>query len=134
MPMTKKNGKPRKKELPGTIRRSPKKAQRTFAEARDNALEEYGEGERAYRVAYAALKRTYQKVGDHWEKKDHPGPSDPRAKNPRARENEGETFGGVDVEGSTREQLMRRAASLNVRGRSRMTKHEVAAAIARKQD
>jgi cation transport regulator ChaB len=132
--MTKKNGKPRKKELPGTIRRSPKKAQRTFAEARDNALEEYGEGERAYRVAYAALKRTYQKVGDHWEKKDHPGPSDPRAKNPRARENEGETFGGVDVEGSTREQLMRRAASLNVRGRSRMTKHEVAAAIARKQD
>jgi cation transport regulator ChaB len=134
MPMTRKSGKPRKEELPGTIQRSPKEAQETFAKTHDHAVEEYGEGERAHRVAYAALKPKFQKVGDHWEKKRAKGPSDPRSKNPRARENKGETFGGVDFEGSSKDELMRRAASLDIRGRSKMTKKELAAAIARKQD
>jgi cation transport regulator ChaB len=134
MPKTTKSGKPRKEELPGTIQRSPKEAQETFAKAHDHAVEEYGEGERAHRVAYSALKHKFQKVGDHWEKKGRKGPSDPRAKNPRARENKGKSFGGVDVEGSSKDELMRRAASLGVRGRSRMTKQELASAIARKQD
>src|ERR1700761_3023441 len=89
VPKADKNGKPIKEELPGTIRRSPAKAQRTFAKAHDSAAEEYGEGERAHRVAYGALKHTHEKRGDHWEPKDHKGPSDPRAANPRARENEG---------------------------------------------
>jgi cation transport regulator ChaB len=132
--MTTKSGKVRSQELPGTLQRSPKKAQETFAKAHDHAVEEYGEGQRAHRVAYAALKRKFQKVGDHWAKKGAKGPSDPRAKNPRARQNQGKTFGGVDVLGSSKDELMRRAGRLGVRGRSRMSKEELAAAIARKQD
>ena len=45
-----------------------------------------------------------------------------------------ETFGGVDVVGHTRAELYERARDLDVRGRSRMTKAELARAIARKQD
>jgi cation transport regulator ChaB len=134
MPMADQNGNPIKEELPGTIQRSPEKAQRTFAKAHDSAAQEYGEGERAHRVALSALKHTFQKVGDHWEPKDGKGPSDPRAANPRARENEGETFGGVDVYGTSREELMKRAQDLDVQGRSKMTKEQLAQAIARKQD
>src|SRR5918912_4134754 len=99
MPMTTKGGSARKSELPSTLQKSSAKAQRTFAKAHDAAVEEYGEGERAHRVAYSALKHSFEKVGDHWEPKDKKGPSDPRAKNPRARENKGKSYGGVDVEG-----------------------------------
>src|SRR3954447_21471260 len=97
MPKTTKSGQAKKDEIPGTLERSPEKAQRTYAKAHDSAAEQYGEGERAHRVAYAAVKHSYEKVGDHWEPKDGRGPSDPRAKNPRAREDNGETFGGVDA-------------------------------------
>jgi len=133
MPKTTARGTAKQSELPDTLKRSPAKAQRTFAKAHDAAAQEYGEGERAHRVAYAALKHSFEKVGDHWEPKDRPGPSDPRAKNPRARENRGKTYGGVDYEGHTRQELYRRAARLGVRGRSRMKKGELAEAIARKQ-
>jgi len=134
MPKTDKNGKPIKDELPGTIRRSPAKAQRTFAEAHDHAAEEYGEGQRAHRVAYSALKQTHEKRGDHWEPKDHKGPSDPRAADPKAREGHGESYGGVDLFGNSKSELMNRARELGVRGRSTMPKEELARAIARKQD
>ncbi len=134
MPKTTKTGEPRTSELPGTIKRSPRKAQETFAKAHDSALEQYGDEERAHRVAYAALKHTFQKVGDHWEKKRRKGPSDPRAADPHAREGHGRTFGGVDYYGSTKAELLDRAAALGIRGRSRMTKAELADAIARKQD
>jgi cation transport regulator ChaB len=133
MPKTTATGKAKKSELPDTLKRSPAKAQRTFAKAHDAAVEQYGEGERAHRVAYAALKHSYEKVGDHWEAKDAKGPSDPRAKNPRARFDEGKTYGGVDVEGNTKHELYARAAKLGVRGRSHMSKGELAEAIARKQ-
>ena len=73
MPMVSKKGKVRKNELPSTLRKSKPKAQRTFAKAHDAAAEEYGEGERAHRVAYSALKHKFEKVGDHWEKKDQEG-------------------------------------------------------------
>jgi cation transport regulator ChaB len=134
VPKADKNGKPIREELPGTIRRSPAKAQRTFAKAHDSAAEQYGEGERAHRVAYGALKHTHEKRGDHWEPKDHKGPSDPRAANPRARENQGESFGGVDLFGNSKAELMKRARELDVPGRSKMSKEELARAIARKQD
>lgn len=133
MPKTRKSGKPVKEELPGTIRRSPQKAQRTFAKAYDSAAEQYGPGERAHRVAYNAVKHSFEKKGDHWEPKDGKGPSDPRAASPRARENKGKSYGGVDLYGSSKEELRKRAADLGVRGRSRMTKEELAEAIARKQ-
>jgi len=133
MPKTTRSGTAKQSELPDTLKRSPAKAQRTFAKAHDAAAKEYGEGERAHRVAYAALKHSFEKVGDHWEPKDRPGPSDPRAKNPRARENRGKTFGGVDYEGHTKEELYERAGDIGVKGRSRMTKAQLAEAIARKQ-
>jgi cation transport regulator ChaB len=133
MPKTTASGKAKKSELPDTIKRSPAKAQRTFAKAHDAAVEQYGDGERAHRVAYAALKQSYEKVGDRWKPKNGKGPSDPRAKNPRARFNEGKSYGGVDVEGNTKRELYERAAKLDVPGRSRMSKGELAEAIARKQ-
>jgi hypothetical protein len=58
MPKTTTSGKPKKSELPSTIERSDAKAQRTFAKVHDRASETYGEGERAHRTAYAALKHT----------------------------------------------------------------------------
>ena len=135
MPKMARNGKPKQSELPGTIRRSPAKAQRTFAEAHDSAAEQYGEGERAHRTAYAALKHSYERVDDHWEKKDAPGPSDPRSKGTTSekRAGKGETFGGVDVEGNTKAELYERAKKLDVEGRSRMSKRELARAIASRQ-
>jgi Rho termination factor, N-terminal domain len=72
-------------------------------------------------------------VGDHWEPKDEKGPSDPRARNPRAREGHGKTFGGVDYFGNTKQELYERAKDLGVRGRSRMSKEELAEAIGRRQ-
>ena len=133
MPKTTSSGKAKKSELPDTLKRSPAKAQRTFAKAHDQAVEQYGEGERAHRVAYSAVKHSFEKVGDHWEPKDHKGPSDPRAKNPRARENKGKSYGGVDFEGHSKKELYERAAKLDINGRSRMSKGELAEAIARKQ-
>ena len=131
MPKTTREGRAKRSELPGTLRRSPAKAQRTFAKAHDSAAEQYGEGERAHRVAYAAVKHSFEKVGDHWEAKDEKGPSDPRSKSPRAREGVGKTYGGVDYEGHTKQELYDRARELGVSGRSTMSKGELAEAIRR---
>jgi cation transport regulator ChaB len=127
MPKTTKSGKARRDELPSTLQKSDAKAQRTFAKAHDAAAEEYGEGERAHRVAYSALKHSYEKVGDHWEPKDEPGPSDDRARSggPNAR---GETAEGVDAN-ATKKHLMEVARRLDVPGRSTMTKDELVEAI-----
>jgi hypothetical protein len=133
MPKVTKSGKPKEDELPGTLQRSSGKAQRTWAKAHDSAAEQYGEGERAHRTAFSALKHTHEKKGDHWETKDSKGPSDPRAENPRAREGKGETFGGVDVYGNSKKELYERAKKAGVKGRSRMSKEELAQAVARKQ-
>jgi len=135
MPKMAKGEKVRRSELPGTLKRSGPKAQRTFAKAHDAAAEQYGEGERAHRTAMASLKRTHEKRGDRWVQKDRPGPSDPRSKKTTAqkRRGEGETFGGVDVEQSTKHELYERARRLGVEGRSKMSKRELASAIARRQ-
>ena len=72
--------KTKKEDLPGTLKRSPAKAQRTYAETLDSAHEQYeGNEERAHRTAYAAVKHSFEKVGDHWEPKEENGPSDPQA-------------------------------------------------------
>ena len=71
---------PGRKSLPDTLKRSPAKAQRTWIKTHDNAIEQYGEGERAHRTAFAALKHSFQKKGDRWVEKGSRGPSDPRAK------------------------------------------------------
>jgi cation transport regulator ChaB len=135
MPKMTRGGNVRKSELPDTIKRSPAKAQRQFAKTHDSAAEQYGEGERAHRTAYASLKHDYEKVGDHWERKHEPGPSDPRSEG-TTREKQlgrGETFGGVDYEGNTKAELYERAKRLGVDGRSKMSKRELARAIASKQ-
>jgi hypothetical protein len=126
---------PAKEEMPDTLKRSPAKAQRTWAKTHDNAVEQYGEGERAHRTAYSALKHSFEKVEDHWEPKDEKGPSDPQAakSGKAARAGKGETFGGVDVSGNTKQELYERARKLGIEGRSKMDKKELARAIARKQ-
>ena len=133
--MSPSSGKPKKSELPETLQKSSAKAQRTFAKTHDSAAEQYGEGERAHRTAYAALKHTHEKVGDHWEAKDEPGPSDPRSKKSTAakRRGEGETYGGVDAEGNTKQDLYDRAKALGIEGRSKMSKGELARAISKRQ-
>lgn len=125
---------PAREELPDTLKRSSNEAQRTWSKAHDGAVDTYGEGERAHRAAYSALKHKFEKVGDHWEKKEGKGPSDPRAQHPEARKDKGKTYGGVDVEGATKEELYERAKDLDVQGRSKMNKRELAEAVARKQD
>ena len=127
---------PADKSLPGTLKRSPKKAQETWLKTHDSAAEQYGDGERAHRTAFKQLKRGWEKVDDHWERKDEPGPSDPRSKHrgEAARDGRGEALGGVDLFGHTKAELYARAKRLGVSGRSTMTKLELARAIDRKQD
>ncbi len=122
-------------EIPRTIARSPARARRTWTKAHDSAVETYGEGERAHRTAFAALKHAFEKRGGRWVPKARPGPSDPRARTParQARQGKGETFGGVDYYGSTKDELARRARALGVQGASRMTKRELARAVGRRQ-
>jgi cation transport regulator ChaB len=76
---------PARDELPSTLQRSPRKARETWSKAHDSAVETYGEGERAHRTAFAALKHSFEKIGDHWEPKGRKGPSDSRAKQGPAR-------------------------------------------------
>ena len=77
MPLSK-DGKD-KASIPQTILRSEKHAQHLWKKAHDSAVKTYGEGERAHRVAFAALKHEYQKQGDRWVNKGWRGPSDPQA-------------------------------------------------------
>lgn len=121
-------------DLPGTLKRSPAKAQRTYAKALDSALEEYHDEARAHRVAFSALKHTFEKVGDHWEKKDEPGPSDPQAAKggAAARRSSTPTGGGKNV-GTTKRELLERARKLDIPGRSTMTKDELTKAVAKAQ-
>jgi cation transport regulator ChaB len=127
MPKTTTRGTAKKSELPSTLRKSNAKAQRTFAKAHDAAVKEYGEGERAHRVAYSALKHSFEKVGDHWEPKAEKGPSDARARSggPNAR---GRTAEGVNASAS-KKHLTEVARRLDIPGRSTMTKDELVDAI-----
>jgi cation transport regulator ChaB len=124
----------KKSDLPRTLKKSPAKAQRTYAETLDSAEEQYDSEGRAQRTAWSAVKHSFEKVGDHWEPKDHKGPSDPQSKQSgaAARNHPKRTYGGVDVEGNTKQQLYERAKRAGVGGRSKMSKSELADAIARK--
>ncbi|WP_028060617.1 ChaB family protein [Candidatus Solirubrobacter pratensis] len=126
----------KKEDLPGTLERSPKKVQRTYEKALDSAHDQYDSEQRAHRTAFAAVKHIAEKKGDHWELKDSKGPSDPQAAQggKAARDRPKRTHGGVDVQGSSKQELYDRAKELGVEGRSNMSKEELADAIARKQD
>ena len=126
---------PAREEMPDTIKRSSAKAQRTWAKAHDSAVETYGEGERAHRTAFSALKHSFEKKGDRWVAKKEKGPSDPQAKKSgrAARKGTAETFGGVDAYGNSKEELYERAKELGIEGRSKMSKADLARAIAKRQ-
>jgi cation transport regulator ChaB len=125
---------PAEEELPATLKRSPKKAQRTWSKTHDSAVEEYGEGERAHRTAFGALKHGFEKVGDHWEAKQEKGPSDRQSeKKGAAARKGGKTAGGVDANAS-KKHLMEVAKRLDVRGRSTMNKDELVEAIQKAND
>ncbi|TFV45148.1 ChaB family protein [Blastococcus sp. TF02A_35] len=133
MPKTTKKGDAKQSELPSTLRRSEKKAQRTFTKAYDSAVEEYDDEERANRTAWAAVKHSFEKVGDHWEKKEggRKGPSDAQAAGGRGT-GKG-TKGGVDAN-ATKEHLLALAKKLDVSGRSKMKKKELVDAIQKAND
>jgi hypothetical protein len=133
MPATTKRGKPRKSDLPSTLQRSGAKAQNTYGETLAAAEDEYGDEARAHQTAFASLKRTHEKVGDHWESKPggRHGPSDQRAAEGRSSKAEGK--GGVDAN-APKAELMALARRLDVPGRSRMTKGELVEALMKAND
>ena len=127
MPKTTKGGQPKTDELPSTLRRSNARAQRTFAKAHDAGADQYGSESRAHRVAYSALKRSFEKVGDRWLPKKKKGPSDARAErgglhNPIPSEE------GVDANAS-KKHLLDVARQLDIAGRSGMDKSQLVDAI-----
>ena len=133
MPKTTKSGSAKLSELPSTLRRSPKKAQRTFAKAHDSAAGEYGDEKRANQVAWAAVKHSFEKVGDHWEKKagGKKGPSDAQAAGGRTTNRK--TKGWVDAN-ATKEHLLALAKKLDISGRSKMKKKQLVDAIQKTND
>jgi cation transport regulator ChaB len=118
-------------DIPSTIQRSGEKAQETWSKAHDSAVDSYGEGERAHRTAFSALKHTHEKVGDHWEPKQEWGPSD--AHSERGRDDRTPTAGGVDANAS-KQHLYELAQRLDVKGRSTMTKAELVQALRKAND
>jgi cation transport regulator ChaB len=128
MPKTTKSGQAKESELPSTLRRSPKKAQRTFAKAHDSAADEYGDERRANQVAWAAVKHSFEKVGDRWAKKEggRKGPSDAQAAG--GRNTDRKTKGGVDAN-ATKDHLLKLAKKLDISGRSSMKKKQLVDAI-----
>ena len=133
MPKTTKSGAAKPSELPSTLRRSPKKAQRTFAKAHDSAAGEYGDEKRANQVAWAAVKHSFEKVGDHWEKKagGKKGPSDAQAAG--GKNTDRKTKGGVDAT-APKDHLLKLAKKLDISGRSSMKKKQLVDAIQRAND
>src|SRR5829696_9875802 len=114
MPQKKRSADTSGTDLPSTLERSPKKAQETWLATHDSAVEEYGEGERAHRTAFASLKHSFEKVGDHWEEKGKKGPSDAQAARqaPKSRRSR-PTAGGVDAN-ATKAHLLDVAKRLDV--------------------
>ena len=121
-------------DLPSTLERSPKKAQDTYEKTLESAEKTYdGDEARAHRAAWASVKHSFEKVGDHWEPKDEKGPSDPRAES-GGPDPQGESFRGVDVEGKTKDALLAEARDLGAHVTTHMRKSEIAEEIERAND
>lgn len=118
-------------DLPSTLKRSPDKVQRTYAKTLESAEEQYASEERAQRTAWAAVKHTAEKKGDHWELKDDPGPSDEQAaRTGAAARRGGATKGGIDAM-KPKSELYADAREAGIEGRSSMSKEELADALER---
>jgi cation transport regulator ChaB len=124
-----------KEDIPSTLKRSPEKVQETYAKTLDSAHETYESEERAHRAAWASVKHVAEKTGDHWELKESKGPSDPRAaqSGAAARNSPAPSYGGVDVN-KPKEELYEEAKEADIKGRSNMTKEELARALQRHND
>jgi len=86
------------------------------------------------KVRRSELPGTVRRSGAKAQPNGGSGPSDPRStKTTSQKRGEGETFGGVDVEGHTKRELYERARRLGVEERSKMSKHELARAISGRQ-
>lgn len=125
-------------DVPSTIARSDDKAVRTYKKALESAEDSYGDGERAHRTAYAALKHTHEKVGDHWEPKDEPGPSDEQAEKsaPQSRsagDDGDDTAGGVDAN-AKKSHLVEVAQKLGIDDPDGKNKDELVAEIQKAND
>ncbi len=133
MPKTTKKGTAKTDELPSTLQRSPKKAQRTFSKAYDSAMGSYDDEQRAGQVAWAAVKHGFEKVGDRWAPKEggKKGPSDAQAAGGRGTRRE--TKGGVDAN-ATKTHLLELAKKLDISGRSSMKKKQLVNAIQKAND
>jgi hypothetical protein len=120
--------------LPSTLKRSPKKVQRTYEKTLKSAEETYDSAERANRTAWSAVKHVAEKVGDHWELKDEPGPSDAQAaRSGKAARRARPTAGGVDAS-KTKAELYEQAKDMDIDGRSSMSKDELVEAIRKAND
>lgn len=124
-------------DMPSTLERSPEKARDTYAETLDSAEQEYDDEARAHRVAWGAVKHSFEKSGDHWEPKEggHKGPSDDQSARTGAdaREGKGTSHGGVDANAS-KDHLMDLAREADIHGRSSMTKDELVRALEKSND
>ena len=120
---------PAREDMPSTLKRSPQKAQDTYVKTHDSAVETYGEGARAHRTAFAAVKHSFEKVGDHWEAKEGggKGPSDPQAERGRDRP-VAKTARGVDANAS-KEHLVEVAKKLDVPNPTKLKKADLVDAI-----
>ena len=129
MPKVAPSGKVKLGQLPSTLRRSPSKAQRTFAKVHDSAAGQYGEGRRATQTAYGVLKHSFEKVGDHWEAQKHSGPSyEQSEKGGAGTARQYPSAEGVDANAS-KHHLQEVARRLDIHGRSSMSKDELVDAI-----
>lgn len=119
-----------KNRLPSTLKRSSEKAQDTYMHTLESAEETHGDGEAAHRIAFGSLKHSFEKVGDHWEAKEAKGPSDDQdaKRGQAALESTTKTAEGVDAYAS-KAHLVDVAKRLEIRGRSKMTKADLVAAI-----
>ena len=124
--------KKQRERLPSTLARSPEKAQNTYIETLEAAEKQHGDGEAAHRIALASLKHSFEKIGDHWERKQKTGPSDSQdaKRGMAARRGNGRTAGGVDAF-ATKTHLMEVAKRLDIAGRSKMKKSQLVKAIDR---
>jgi cation transport regulator ChaB len=122
--------KQQQERLPSTLARSPKKAQETYIHTLEAAEEDHGDGEAAHRIAFASLKHSFEKVGDHWEAKDERGPSDAQdaKRGAEALQSDTPTAGGVNAN-ATKAHLLDIAKRLDITGRSRMNKADLVDAI-----
>ena len=114
---------PGKEAMPSTLRRSPRKAQEDLGRTHDAAAEQYGDGERAHRTAFASLKHSFEKGGDHWTPRTseaRPTRGRPFREDRRPSARTWRDLWRRRLLGHTKDELYQRAKALGIRGRSQM--------------